>query len=305
MTERAQIVEYVPGTAVVPAQTNVALSIAAQIERHNLVVDFVQRVLLKGVDFGVIPGTRKPFLWKPGAEKLAAFFGFHPWLERVSATEDWETPFFAYTFNCKVMHGTELVATCEGASNSREPCYAKQNIYTLQNAVLKRAQKRALVGAVQVATSSSEFFAQSMNRIEVEEEEQQQGDTTPISEAGQIVERLQEKAGKIKTAQDIPAGAQGALKGKIAEALHDKTDKARHLLLRRIWGKEHVGELTYAEFNATANWLIAGKDPKTGDYPLRPEGVHEALAVFNDAQKQAGQLELGDLFGPEVAGDHP
>ncbi len=52
-----------------------ALSIELAVERYNAVTEFVSRVLRKDVDYGVIPGTEKRTLLKPGAEKLTTFFG--------------------------------------------------------------------------------------------------------------------------------------------------------------------------------------------------------------------------------------
>src|SRR3712207_8854318 len=46
-----------------------AMSIESAVERYNAVTEFVSRVLRKDVDYGVIPGTDKRTLLKPGAEK--------------------------------------------------------------------------------------------------------------------------------------------------------------------------------------------------------------------------------------------
>lgn len=330
--------EYVAGQAVVPAQVDAAMSVEAAIARHNLLIKYVETMLVKDVDYGTIPGVDKPFLLKPGAEKLAAFFGLHLWGECIDRREDWDKGFFAYTFKFSAMRGTQVAATGEGACNSMESKYRWRTVWdwkatdadkenaarveerkdkngkthtvyiienkdtwSLQNTILKMAQKRAAVGCVQIATSSSEFFAHDYDYIEGEyEEPPENGANKAPSQAEQIVTRLRERAaGNTTKPREITPSAQGLLKGKIAEAMQDKGDKARHLLLRRIWGKEHVAELSYAEFNATANWLVAGKDPKTGDWPLKPEGIAEALTVFRDAQMQVGQMEIADLFGED------
>ena len=47
-----------------------AMSIESAVERYNAVTEFVSRVLRKDVNYGVIPGTEKRTLLKPGAEKL-------------------------------------------------------------------------------------------------------------------------------------------------------------------------------------------------------------------------------------------
>ena len=52
-----------------PAQFIPAMTIEAAVERYNTVTEFVSRVLRRNVDYGVIPGTDKSTLLKPGAEK--------------------------------------------------------------------------------------------------------------------------------------------------------------------------------------------------------------------------------------------
>lgn len=51
------------------------LSVADAVQRRCAIIEFVQRVMKPGVDFGTIPGTPKPTLLKPGAEKLCTLFG--------------------------------------------------------------------------------------------------------------------------------------------------------------------------------------------------------------------------------------
>jgi hypothetical protein len=46
-------------------------ALQALTEQRNQLKKFIQVQLEKDVDFGTIPGTPKPTLYKPGAEKLA------------------------------------------------------------------------------------------------------------------------------------------------------------------------------------------------------------------------------------------
>ena len=39
---------------------------------HNMMTDYVQRTMKKGTDYGLIPGTNKPTLLKPGTALLLA-----------------------------------------------------------------------------------------------------------------------------------------------------------------------------------------------------------------------------------------
>lgn len=106
-----------------------AASLAQMRERYTMFGDFVRDVLHKGIDFEVIPGTDKPSLVKPGAEKLAAMFGLTPRFIMVRATEDWTgaehngEPFFYYVYRCELFRQDAFIGSCEGSCNSWEKKY--------------------------------------------------------------------------------------------------------------------------------------------------------------------------------------
>jgi predicted RNA-binding Zn-ribbon protein involved in translation (DUF1610 family) len=92
--------------------------------------DFIESVLKVNVDYGVTPGTSdKPSLKKPGAEKMASFFGLAPVFEDVATVEDWtgeahgNEPFFYYRQKCKLYRGDRLIASADGSCNSWEKKY--------------------------------------------------------------------------------------------------------------------------------------------------------------------------------------
>lgn len=79
------------------------------------------------VHFGVIPGTNKPTLLKPGAELLCNTFGLKPVFKSVSAVErfDDDDPLFHYRYECTLVNidtGKE-VASGIGSCNSKESKY--------------------------------------------------------------------------------------------------------------------------------------------------------------------------------------
>lgn len=84
----------------------------------------VHRELTPGVDYGVIPGTDKPTLLKPGAEKIAKLLDLEDWYEVERAIEDWDKPLFSYRTRCHLtVIGTERkVGVSEGVGecNSME-----------------------------------------------------------------------------------------------------------------------------------------------------------------------------------------
>jgi hypothetical protein len=100
-----------------------------QLKKIKEFQDIVHSCLDEGQDFGVIPGTEKPTLLKPGAEKIAKILGLSEHYELVDSTEDWTKPFFNYHFKCKLVHmGTGVqVAECEGSCNSYESKYRYRN----------------------------------------------------------------------------------------------------------------------------------------------------------------------------------
>lgn len=87
-------------------------------------VQFSQSILKKDLDYGVIPGTPKPSLYKPGAEKLRFVYGLGVEYECVDKVTDLKTPFIDYTYKCTIKSKTgQILAQCEGSCNSLEPKY--------------------------------------------------------------------------------------------------------------------------------------------------------------------------------------
>lgn len=83
---------------------------------------FTKECMRDGVDFGIIPGTPKPSLYKPGAEKLAIFFGLVESFEPITETERWDDgdPFFYYRFRCVLHRAGVIAGSAEASANSRE-----------------------------------------------------------------------------------------------------------------------------------------------------------------------------------------
>lgn len=134
-------------------------------EAKNLVeqVKAMQRgVLIEGTDFMTIPGTGKPSLLKPGAERLMQVFGLGHRMEQLDIQYVDGKP-VGVTYRCTVtkmmMDGRELtVSSCDGHASSDEPKWRKAP----WNTIIKMAQKRALVGACLTATATSGLFTQDM-----------------------------------------------------------------------------------------------------------------------------------------------
>jgi len=128
MTEGKELIPVVPGVS--PLAVMPVMDVAQAIERHKQMVRLVTSEMWhKGTDSGEIPGTDKPTLLLPGAQKLGFFFGLSPRYELQEQIEDWTgaqhggEPLFSYTYKCILYHGDLLVAEAIGDCNSWEAKY--------------------------------------------------------------------------------------------------------------------------------------------------------------------------------------
>ncbi|MES2359959.1 MAG: hypothetical protein V4529_16590 [Gemmatimonadota bacterium] len=173
---------------------------------------FVRSVMVKGDDYGRIPGTQKDTLYKAGAEKLAELYGFAFAFEIVKRVEDWDKPLFYYEAKCTLTSRRDGRFICDGmgSCNSREDKYAwrwlgekylppgidkaglkkkrsgkgnntwwsfrlpNEDIFSVINTLQKMACKRALVMAVIGATRSSALFTQDLEDMPREEEPEEE-----------------------------------------------------------------------------------------------------------------------------------
>lgn len=147
-----------------------------QIARQRLMQlqEFVRDAMIEGIDYGTIPGTPKPTLYQPGAQKLTEIYGLAPHYEFTSRVENWESGFLVYEARCTLRSRRDdsVVGTGIGACNSMEGRYKKRSAADLQNTLMKMACKRALVHAVLGATRSSGIFTQDLEDAEPEEPKQ-------------------------------------------------------------------------------------------------------------------------------------
>ena len=160
----------------------------------------VQHELIENLDYGIIPGTPRPTLLKPGAEKIAKLLGLSDSYDIVAQVEDWDKPLFYYQVKCRLesISSGILISQGLGSCNSMEARYRyrwvaknklpegiqidtlpkkyqktgtggfyvyridNDDIYTLVNTILKMAKKRALVDATLSAGRLSNIFTQDI-----------------------------------------------------------------------------------------------------------------------------------------------
>ena len=104
---------------------DLALRLADMKANRHLTRAFFKEVMEEGVDYGIIPGTDKPTLFKPGAEGLLEFYGFAPTIKNVQETKDFDTGFLRVVVTIAlIQRGTgEVVAEGIGECNTREARY--------------------------------------------------------------------------------------------------------------------------------------------------------------------------------------
>lgn len=141
-------------------------------------VDKIQG-LMKGLmqkdeHYGVIPGTKKPSLYKAGAEKLGFTFRLVP--EFAVTRNDLKGDHREYEVRCTLRHQPTGKLAGEGVGNcsTMESKYRYRNVWNngvktkientdiadTYNTVLKMAKKRAYVDAMITACAASDIFTQ-------------------------------------------------------------------------------------------------------------------------------------------------
>lgn len=159
-----------------------------------LVQEILDKVMVDGVHYGKIPGTDKPTLYQPGAEKICATFHLAP----KQAVEDLSEPhnnFYRYRVACSLytIRDGLFVGAAVGEASSAEEKYqweravcqehfdatdpsrrrvkykkdgdgfstvnqVQRNGADLANTVLKMAAKRAFISAARGATAASDLL---------------------------------------------------------------------------------------------------------------------------------------------------
>lgn len=181
--------------------TQTRASIDQLVEQRAAIVTCMSQLMRKDHDYGVIPGTGKPSLLKPGSEKILALF-------RLSAeprVEDLSTPdTIRYRVTVVVSHtpsGTVIgyglgeASSAEAKYQWREavcneeweqtppdrrrikwkkgyqgrPAYGVMQVRTdmddVANTILKMAKKRAQIDGVLTSTAASDVFAQDLDDL--------------------------------------------------------------------------------------------------------------------------------------------
>lgn len=126
--------------------------------------------LERDVDFGVIPGTKSPSLYKSGAEKVCMAYGLLQHFTTESKIEQYDKSgcFFYFLVKCELVKiandGKEYIFTTGyGSANTAERRNGRNaNTPEAINACIKMAEKRSLVAAALHISGLSDMFTQDI-----------------------------------------------------------------------------------------------------------------------------------------------
>ena len=152
--------------------------------------NIIREHLKKDYDYGILPGTNKSTLYKPGAEKIAQMLLLVPDYQIIDKIEDYDNAFFAYNIKCTFYRGNMAMGQGLGHCNSKESKYRYKNVQeaeipsnldkntlqkksqygkttyriesddacTIANTILKMSKKRAFIDAILQLAALSDIF---------------------------------------------------------------------------------------------------------------------------------------------------
>lgn len=275
------------------ATGEMALRLAEMSDKLDLVKTFFKTQMIKDIDFGIIPGTDKPALYKPGAEKLCALYGYSQRVLGKKETRDLATGYYLSEVTVQLIHAASGIVIADGVGecSSYESKYRyrwvfesdiPKNIdksglvsktfeskktgkeytrYRLENpdlidqwnTVLKMAKKRALVDATLAATRTSGMFCQTEGEL----------DAWLDSDEIPKQERLEKQKASPAAADEkhtfAPTAGTGisiAQKNKIQYDAEKRGVKAEQIdaIVKSTKGKG-IDQLTKTEASAVIDWL--------------------------------------------------
>jgi len=100
-----------------------AMPVESLTKQVAMIQEVMAKVMKENEHYGKIPGTDKPTLLKPGAEKLNLTFRLNPDYDIIREVREKE--FIAYTVKCVLVHipTGQVIASGIGSCNSREARY--------------------------------------------------------------------------------------------------------------------------------------------------------------------------------------
>lgn len=161
-------------------------SLTSSLQKINQFQQLVHSQMVQNQDYGLIPGTKKPTLLKPGAEKVIMLLGLTSEFEIVESTRDFDLGFFQYQVKCSLYKNGICITQGMGAANTKETKYLKMDPFTVDNTVLKMAKKRAMVDAALLVGSLSDIFTQDIEDMDLTGEQASTQKTYATDKSGTV-----------------------------------------------------------------------------------------------------------------------
>jgi hypothetical protein len=118
MNNGEELIRFTPGRTLTPVMDiTLAKSRLAEFQK------FVKEYMVEGEDYGQIPGTQKPTLYKPGADKLCELYGLADSYRILNRLVDFDSGLFDYEIECTLTRDGAIVATGLGCCSSFEGKY--------------------------------------------------------------------------------------------------------------------------------------------------------------------------------------
>lgn len=129
---------------------------------YNLTIGDYNTKLVRNVDFGKLPNTKTPTLFKAGAEKVLTGFGLNYDIIISDSHKDYQNGFFYYECMARAYYNGQVVRVGVGCCNTNESNFGTQKGYNAANAALKKAKKRAVVDLALTLACLSDAFTQDI-----------------------------------------------------------------------------------------------------------------------------------------------
>lgn len=156
-------------------------------ESFNNFKEFLRNELKDGIDYGLIPSTNKPCLFKAGGEKIQMLMGLTPIYKLLNrefvanqpikskvynnTTKKYEIEetirnYYCWEWACELWYGGVKVAEGVGTANSEEAKWVSQyrnsTPDSLANTIMKMSKKRAFMDAIIAVSGVSDMFTQDL-----------------------------------------------------------------------------------------------------------------------------------------------
>lgn len=210
-----------------PSQVSLLRPIAPAAEvivAQNETRELISKALQKGRDFGEIPGTNKPTLFKAGAERIILAFGCFARFRTIESeidhdrevkylkkSKNWRNAhkgdrsftwkeeagaslgLYRYVVECEIVdrNTDQVVGSFIGSCSSMESKYIDRP-RDVENTIIKMAEKRALVGAGLTTFGLSDQFTQDVEDLprDVVADGQSANTTEDVTDQVEIVKDL-------------------------------------------------------------------------------------------------------------------